>query len=383
MSAFDFSALPTEIQVRIAHQCEGNDLVSLCRTARWINDRCSRVLYRHVDLKRDRCGVDPLDLDPNQQYLGMLDAFRREQNFVHTLLAHPEYGPCVRVLKGMLFRPDFHYCPKLKKTQVSEEELCRAMQSITQARSVDIGTSTDLAFLIGMPSTLNPSQLFHSASSVTLVGQINYSLAKTILNSVNPAVLTHLRLGMVQDRKIGGYTPGEEVEDGRLISHRAMTGLLTPLIGRCTALQTLKLQKIGMLRHGYGWHAASEEAIYAEWAAFIASVQGTVKQLTFEQAEKQKAGSKKTKASVFRAMDDRFDRLVLPTLVSGDWPRLTWLRLLGVRGSRSQGRTLGLAMRLRAVHSDNTWIILKGLAFHYVPDYRSSDPEDEFCAIED
>ncbi|MCJ1470551.1 hypothetical protein MMC07_009197 [Pseudocyphellaria aurata] len=110
--------------------------------------------------------------------------------------------------------------------------------AIFATESVDIGKVTDFAFMLAEPSTQIPTRLFQSATKVTLVGQINFHLAKTILNSVNPEVLTYLHLKMIVDRKIREFTPGQEVEDER----RAMIGLLPILSGRCTALRILTLR---------------------------------------------------------------------------------------------------------------------------------------------
>lgn len=74
-------------------------------------------------------------------------------------------------------------------------------------------------------------------------------------------------------------------EDGRILASGEMSGLLTPLTGRCTALQILNLRRMAEGSNDCDWHIAADEASYLEWASFICSVQGTVKKFTFEQAE--------------------------------------------------------------------------------------------------
>lgn len=58
----------------------------------------------------------------------------------------------------------------------------------------------------------------------------------------------------------------------------------------------------------------------------------------------------------FEIMDERFRRLVLPTIVSRNWLCLNSIELRGVRSSNGQGK---LAMELRAVLGENTTIVVK------------------------
>lgn len=85
---------------------------------------------------------------------------------------------------------------------------------------------------------------------------------------------------------------------------------------------------------------AAEETSYIEWASFIRSVQGTVKEFKFEQLEEDWAYS--GEACPFRIVDDQFLWLVLPTLVSGSWPCLTMMQLRGVRTLNGQEGTIAL-----------------------------------------
>lgn len=366
MAPIIFSTLPAEIHISIAKQCDNNDLLHLCLTSKWMHQRCLRVLYRHVDLQFDRYNLGMMDTQDQ-----MLDALiERQQQFVRTILDRPEYGKHVRSLKGKLCFPGFDDAHDVGDYSISEEELWRAMLALTHIRSVDIASITIVTYYMKVPPIHFPSDLFQSATSVRLVGDIQYGLAKSILGAINPAMLKTLCLDMVQDpKKLRlGFQPGDRGEDGRIIALGATSGLLTTLTGRCMALQTLVLRRIGQTKDGYGWHAAAEEGSYVEWASFIGSVRGTLEKFTFEQA----AGWLRHYCQHHfkarprsRIMDERFRRLLLPTLVSENWPRL---RTMELRGVREDGKTV-LTMDLRAVLGREAEVVVEEEA-RFVYDHR-------------
>lgn len=388
MATTTFSALPAEIHGNIAKHCQNNDLINLCLTAKWVKERCLGVLYRTVDLERHPSGLNTLH---GQEYLQMFDSFTRQQQFVCTMRSHPEYGRYVRYLKGALITVDSGFFRTLEKNKIPDEDLWNAMRSLTHVRRVDIGIKVGCAYLLTVPSMHIPSVLFQSATSVSLVGQMQYSLAKSILNSINSAQLIYLRLDMIQDRKMGifqeGFRPGQRAEEGRIVANGAMTGLLGRLTGRCTGLRFLILRRIGQAQAGPEWHAHAEQLSYLEWALFIRSVKGTVEKLMFEQAEvaltidpgpfssapgpfSNTPGPFSTAAPSgngplpFRIMDERFKRLVFPILCSGKWPCLVKMELRGVRGWNSQGGGAELSTALRTVHGAESWILIDELAYH-------------------
>lgn len=110
------------------------------------------------------------------------------------------------------------------------------MQSLTHVGSVVLSTRNLQYSRLLRPNTQSRGVLFPSATSVTLVGQMHYLLAKLILNSINPATLKYLCLDVVQDRSLGlledECIPGDRGEDGRLVAHGATAGLLTTVTGR-------------------------------------------------------------------------------------------------------------------------------------------------------
>ncbi|MCJ1462933.1 hypothetical protein MMC07_001537 [Pseudocyphellaria aurata] len=389
MTTITLASLPAEVQVSIAKYCEDSDLINFCRTSKALNATCLHLLYRHVDLVRDQDFKYASSHHDDDQ---MLEALRRQCLFIATLQSHPEYGRFVRFLRGPLFTPNLEYATALGDFDVSDASLWRAMTSFTHVQSVEAGMRGDDACLISMQI---PSVLFQSATSVTLASQMQYGLAKAILDGINPATLRNLCLDKVQDRKTEEgrytYTPGTRAENGRVVAHGAMSGLLTTLTGRCTALQTLTLRRIGQNyadERGVHWHPAAEESSYTEWALFIRSVQGTVEKVVFEQAEMIILTGliigveHHVQRFRFRTMDERFERLVLPTLVSGEWPSLTCMQLQGVRYSRCENRWACLAPKLETFYGGNTTVVVDGLAFN-VEDRRVGWPSQRALLFRD
>lgn len=359
MAAVTFSILPAEIHVSIAKHCENNDLINLCLTSKRLNERCLSVIYRHVNLEVDRFDVG------SQKYNKMPNACNRQQQLVRTLLSHPEYGKHVRVFKGALCLPSSAVCRRLGEVKTADDEFWWAMQSLTQVRRAEVGYRDGFGSYLTEPAKQIPRYLFQSATSVRLIGYVQYGLAQSILRAINPATLKNLSLDMVQEIEIGmsqhGYAPGDRGEDGRIITYGATSGLLTTLTGRCTALQTLELRRLGQGQDVEWWHPAAEEASYVEWASFVRSVKGTVESVKYEQAQKLIRGDIwfMDHVTPTRVMDDRFRQYLLPVIVSGNWSCLSMMELRGVRGSDDKGGTAGLTTELRAVLGGNTRILVE------------------------
>lgn len=373
MAKTTFSMLPAEIHASIAEHCEKWDLVNLCKTSKWLNERCSRVLYRHVDLRfsRNRIHKKPsrhLLLYRSENIEGYYKCYdiNKQRQFIRTLLTNLEYGKHVRSLKGSLAIPSLNNTPHIGRDKISDEQFWCTMLSLTHVQSLEIGSINSFANRIMAPTKQFPSSLFQSTTSVRLAGHMQYGLAKTILTAINPTTLEHLCLDMVQDHKIGhfhrDYVPGDRGEDGQMIAVGATSGLLRTMTGRCTALRTLILRRIGQIQRDdvRGWHTAAEEASYTEWTSFIRSVQGTVENFKFDQAAvSQLEPESRRGLGLVRIMDERFQRLMLPAIVSGNWPCLTNIELRGVRYPIRLGGIYALKKELRVVLGRNVEILVE------------------------
>ncbi|MCJ1467510.1 hypothetical protein MMC07_006135 [Pseudocyphellaria aurata] len=366
-----FTSLPAELHVHIAQSLGNNDLINLCLTSHLVKARCHHVLYHHVDLDRHQPG---LEFTSEQQTVLVRDSFKRQKRLVDTLLSHPEYAKYVRSFKGTLCtNADIvNYSPGEEKYPAGK--LWSAMQSLTCVRHVEVGSRNGVTTqgLMGPPQQI-PSHMFESATSVKLVGRMECGLAKSILLAVNPARLTYLCLDWVENNQIGQNElqpmPGDRGDDGQVIARDAASGLLTTLTGRCTALRTLILRRMAQYRYTpKQWHEAAEEASYTEWASFIHSVRGTLETLVFGHA----ANSLFKRALQDRPctiMDKRFERLVLPTIVSGIWPCLTTIEIQGVKSLDGQDGKSKLETELKAVRGVRLTAIKLDQQLHFVQDY--------------
>lgn len=346
MAAITFSTLPAEIHATIAEQCENNDLINLCLTSKLVNERCLRILYRHVDLELGRDDGDKVNRSR------LVRTRKKQQRFINTLLSHPEYGNYVRFLKIGQHLPRSFDC---NDVILSEEIFWRVMQSFSRVQSVEVISHRVLANGITVQF---PNNLFQSSKSVTFEGSELYDLAKSILNAVNLAMLKHLCLDSVED-DIVQLPPGG---DGRIIVFRADSGLLTMLTGRCTALKTLTWRTATHDDNGDGRYMAREKASYIAWASFIRSVQGTVENFTFELVgglvRLQRSRISTNHGCPYAIADENFRQLILPAIVSG-WPCLNTIKIRGVMGLNVQDGDITLAMELRAILGGNTKIAVE------------------------
>lgn len=197
------------------------------------------------------------------------------------------------------------------------------MESLIYVQNVEVGFTSELAYSMTLPTDEFPIDLYQSATSVRLVGRVSNNLATSVLNAINPATLQHLCLDMI-----------------------VTIGLLKPLTGRFTALRTLILRIEG---------DSADKACYTEWKSFIHSVHGTVEKFTFEQAQ----GTLPERLSDPRFMDERFRRVVYPTIEPGNWPRLTILELRGLRGPNGQGGSDALTKELRAILGGQAKVVVE------------------------
>lgn len=364
MPNITFSLLPAEIHVSIAKNLRKGDLKNLCLTSERMNQRLSCVLYRHVDLQ-----LDPFwsQIDYEKGIRG-LNARGRQQQFVRTLLSHPEYGKHVRFFKGTLRLPDDRdYDDEMRKDMISEEELWGAMQLLTHVQSVEVGCrDSDNEFeLITSATKQVPKQLFQSATSVKLIGHLQSGLAKSILTAIDPSTLGYLCLEMVPECNHGprpsGSVPEQTGEDGGIVAHGTTPGLLMMLTGYCTALRTFTLRRLGQARQELGWDGATEEAAYSDLASFIRSVQRTVERFTFEQVEEKSFDdySLHAKRPPYRLIDEMFDRHILPVIVSGSWPCLEIIELHGIRSIYGPVGKGPLMTELSAALGGNTEIVVE------------------------
>ena len=194
---------------------------------------------------------------------------------------------------------------------------------------------------------------------------------RSILSRIKAATLKHLCL----DRVVGYTTQKDENGrekrrgDGTHSVEVIPRGLLRTLTGRCTALETLILRRMGQVHRVTDFRNSraefdetAEEASYTEWASFIGSVRATVKEFTFDHISdvRNRIGD-----LPFTVMDERFLRLVLPTIVSGNWPCLTMMKLRGVRTLNGFDGKIALTKQLEAILGRDVQIVVEETIGHW------------------
>lgn len=312
-----------------------------------VNERCLHVLFRSVKLQyglRDRLYTKYRRLYGWEEEAVMVH-LKRQNRFIDTLMIHPKYGKHVRRLEKNVIVP------------IKDENWGRAMQSLVHIQQVDFCFETFASF----PAKHIPAGLFQSVKSVRLVGEIQFSLAKSILNGVSPATLNDLYLDLIPDLRIGSsqprFVPQDQGEKARIIELAVVQGLLTPLTGRFTALRTLRLRTTATYRDHDSWHDAAWEASYVEWASFIGSVKGTVEKFMCEQVVEMQYNPPLCSVTPWHEIvNERFQRLFLPTIVSGNWTCLDTIELRDIESSKGQGE---LAKILKAVLGENATVVVE------------------------
>ncbi|KAH8803537.1 hypothetical protein F5884DRAFT_509026 [Xylogone sp. PMI_703] len=121
-----------------------------------------------------------------------------------------------------------------------------------------------------------------------------------------------------------------------------MQGHLRHLEGRCTVLQKLILRSSGQGHDGDSfWSDAIDNRRYKEYASFIGSVKGTLRDFVFEQGLRQEEDchpgyahpyNPPRQTGIMRPMDKRFLEYILPVLIEGPWPVLKTVQIFGLGG---------------------------------------------------
>lgn len=367
--SFRFGDLPRDIFFAILDICAAHRgaLYNLSLTSKAIQSSCIPLLYRNVDLSTHNRGrlvefedgqvVQECWADANDDYLPD-DAKPRQDSFLRTLTAHPEYGAFVRSFAWTLIWTGY---PPWVGLRDIEFHTWSVFSSLTNVQDLDLASlhcNRSERYV-----RQNPPRLFSSAVRIRLLGWMHYGLVTSILHSVDPSKLQHLALDNLQDE--GQYADGSpmSLDDGDYLLGKIetinpdgsrgfmfpgpMRRVLEPLEGRCTALKSLLLRKAGQesiqlescnFTGMGGWSPEADDAVYGEWATFLSSVIPTLEILVFEQAVAPKTGRRSGRDGyqTVRPMDERFRRLLLPNLLAGSWPRLQRMEIRGV------GRWLGV-----------------------------------------
>ncbi|MCJ1398248.1 hypothetical protein MMC11_001445 [Xylographa trunciseda] len=368
MATIQFSSIPTDVHYYIAGYLGVSSLLSLCRVCKSLNLNYTSALYRHVDLSMHNRGLvlcnrsGDIILHADHPFCENVPKRMRarQERFIQTMLSQPAYRLYVQSLAWTFLVLD-QWDDDLPPDAPSEvyqaplTELWPVLQDLPNVLSVDVAHIDPYLniYMLGSP----PNALFPSATSVRLVGRLDYIFAISILRAVDPARLVSLCLDNVQDegqmnskepyKKIHDICTADQIEtreaDGErgCVVEGGMRGLLTHLTGRCTALRELVLRKAGQERKpDSDWHEKADEEVYEEWALFIKSTKQTLQRLVLEQGlgswgeGRQKPPWRSCRGGPpwqeARPMDQRFMRILFPVLASGGWLCLESMDIRGV-----------------------------------------------------
>ncbi|MCJ1470732.1 hypothetical protein MMC07_009379 [Pseudocyphellaria aurata] len=345
MDKVTFSSLPAEVHVGIAEYCDQKDLFNLCLVSKSMNESCIHVLYRHIDLNLrvpDHAHavhniLESFKLLRQTREIRMKEGVMKEFMFASTLRKRMELAKHVRSYKGKM-RDSF------RVFRASEEALWNGLKLLTNLRHVEV----DFRAYNALNDSQIPRELFSTVTSLAMIGHLEVDPDRSIVNAVDPAILTRLSFTMVHFRDLQWRIPGDYSRDNRRISYGATAGLLTSLMGQCSSLRSLTLRRIYQVDNDAAWYAAAENVSYAEYASFLCSVQSTLEHFTYEQTARWRKGAEESDAPT-RYSDIRFRRFLLPAvLVARTWPCITTITIYGVRTPDEQPALIGeLAAGLR------------------------------------
>ncbi|PVH80062.1 hypothetical protein DL98DRAFT_588842 [Cadophora sp. DSE1049] len=349
MSFLQFMNLVPELQELVARNCEAHELLALAQTCSSLHGLAIRALYYDVDISVHNLPgyfpcfyggtVDVLAQNPRAELGSRAQTCHKRQDmFVDALKLHPEHGQ--RVVR--LTWTYFDRWDPVAEEFLNDEPLWVALQVLKAVKYLDF------AVLTWQRELVPPPPLFPRAQHIRLLGEMSFAFVRAILLSSDPENFISLDLDNLQDygEFHGGdfvnladlsLIPEHEDDQGNpVVRHPGtMRGHLRRLEGRCRNLRRLSLRSVGNDDHRDAkWSQTIDEARYQEWAAFIHSTRFTLECLTIEQ------GLEPTQTNIGRCrpqrihyglpMEDRFIDHLLPTLLTGSFPKLKDLRVYGI-----------------------------------------------------
>ncbi|KAI9669536.1 MAG: hypothetical protein M1817_004655 [Caeruleum heppii] len=366
--------LADDVLLDIFRRAPHATLFSLCLVSQRLRHLCTPLLYAHVNLTTHHRGVIKYDRnvlpelygdsipqpDPPDEY--KQDIARRQRVFLATLDARSELAKLVRNFSWtLLFGPlkddgdDWYGCVDEEwdgPMTYPDTKTWEIFQTLTHVRTLDLGS-----FHFRMTRSYIrdcPRRLFSTATSITLAGWMNQELADAVLCSIDPTTLSSLALDNVQHwgqhRDGSLFQNSYKVQDfirnePGFISPGPMRGLLRSLTNRCVTLTRLHLRKATSSSSFGRMPELSLEAdtnVYREWAAFLKSVETTLRYLVLEHGE-----------AAPRAMlpdGQNFLQHILPVLQRNTWPALQHLEVRGISDD--------MAIMIKAVVRPQTTVIL-------------------------
>ena len=338
--------------------CDTPELLAISRTCKALHNKAVPLLYRKVDISAHNQGLLQFTHTNGSHYYGWADEFRprfelaplarSQQSFLSAILKHPEIGKHVHEFSWTV-RSNWDpngYQPNtmIYKAVPPDTRMWEAFQLLNNVKTLDLAylhENFDRTYLREPPNSL-----FATATNIRLSGVMYRQVVNSILHSVDLPKLERLAIDNLQDpghigpvypyiapgRNFDAQDLNQRTESEELTFPGPMRGVLPLLHGRCTALHTFLYRKPGLYQYGTTFSKSADEKCYEEFAAFIVSVKPTLRCLTFEQGTPPPPGwpGQGVTRQRDRPLDAYFIRHAFPALMSGDWPNLQKVQILGV-----------------------------------------------------
>ncbi|ORY13020.1 hypothetical protein BCR34DRAFT_277532 [Clohesyomyces aquaticus] len=356
--------LPEELRRAVLSYCNSSTVLSLCLACRAFNDVFVDSIYHTIDLSvhnEDTWGRHseyinvhlPADHVKRTRTHRDVAILLRQSKLISLLQKHPELGSKTRVLRWTLMDD----AGDSRWSRIPFAEFNDGTETLWQTfRCFSNVTEIDLAFMTQYREQTAPPPLFATATTVSLTGIVSHAVLSSILSSIAPARLHHLRLNNVQtfadpDTILDALSPNE-VDLHRRTRTGLLYGYLKVLTSCCPTLQTLYISTAGQFLDNSrtfrntpspaGQQELDDGANeYAEIGSFLESVKGTLKEFVFEHGpDMEYFHVSPTSSNLLPQlglsltaplpMDVFFDSNILPVLSSRPWPKLRRIVVRGV-----------------------------------------------------
>ncbi|KAF2116301.1 hypothetical protein BDV96DRAFT_47887 [Lophiotrema nucula] len=383
-----FVRLPDELRQAIFGFCDSSTVLNLSLTSQATFNVCISHLAHTIDLSvhnGDHWGIHRYYINVNvppdhvKRSLTNRDVsvVQRQRKLIALLDRDPHLASGTRVLRWTMMDSDQRSTKRMSQASFNYGE---AMLWDTFKHFSNI-TEVDIAFMTNWREFDEvPRSLFSTAISVSLAGIASHALIASIINSIDPSKLRHLRLNNLQTFAEPQSTLLQLSED-EIRSHRcdrpgAVQGYLEPLIGRCPALRSLHIlttaefvEQTLNLRPSPIWslECEAEHRRYAEIGGFVDSVKSTLREFVFEHGPDVDYFGNSPGVHSERAfassnldnplpMDYYFDTYILPVFWTGSWPKLERIIVRGIGHWKpiDAWKQDGMATELRWLHRKTT-----------------------------
>lgn len=362
--------LPVELITSIASRLPTPTVARLSRVSRHLQSCCLGVLYREIflgGLLDAFSSPSPFDAEAESlshaENLIETDSahtqvlLERQTCLLKTAARHPKLGALVQHISWTVIRDPFVAGPQALPPAVwTFFASLSALRSFSLTWAHSAGLPRPLQAFTG---TLPAGGLFPRLTELRLAGITDRTILAAILGS--PAQLVSLDLRSLEEpdfsRSASGDTRGRVLlpapdDNGAGLASalnqpreqgQVLTRVLHGLTGRCNQLQTLRLEKPGVLM-GLQPSSMENRLLMQAWGEFLESVRETLRECMLEAVPPCGIRCNCTWRGGITAM---FNEYVLPILTSPGWCELRKITVRGIAFSCDEGDEEAITQRIR------------------------------------